>query len=237
MARSEAEYNALTVIQLKKLCKERQLVQKGVKKEIIDRLMEDDKLLDSLAENDPSALTPATVAAGAEEEGDIGIILGSPTKVVQAPPSSSTTTVSTSSPSAAVTTNNNEEYQDETNTTVLFEGRSKYLTQSGLHFIANHQYRPSDYTYLDNRLNPFWTYLTECLPLWLAPNMVTTLGGLHCGLAYGILWYYCPDFDTTPPSWVIMLASYCSFAYYTLDCMDGKQARRTGSSSPLGQLL
>jgi hypothetical protein len=236
MARSEAEYNALTVIQLKKLCKERQLVQKGVKKEIIDRLMQDDKLLDSLAANDPSALTSAVAGGGGagvkEEEGeDIGIILGSPTKVVQAPPSS--TTVSPS-PSAAAT---NVEYQDETHTTVLFEGRSKYLSQSGLHFIANHQYRPSDYTYLDNVLNPFWTYLTECLPLWLAPNMVTTLGGVHCGLAYGILWYYCPDFDTTPPSWVIMLCAYCSFAYYTLDCMDGKQARRTGSSSPLGQLL
>ncbi len=231
MARSEAEYNALTVIQLKKLCKERQLVQKGVKKEIIDRLMEDDKLLDSLAANDPSALTTAPAAVGAgveEEEEDIGIILGSPTKVVQAPPSSTT---------AAPIIDNYEEYQDETHTTVLFEGRSKYLNQSGLHFIANHQYRPSDYTYLDNALNPFWTYLTECLPLWLAPNMVTTLGGLHCGLAYGILWYYCPDFDTTPPSWVIMLCAYCSFAYYTLDCMDGKQARRTGSSSPLGQLL
>jgi hypothetical protein len=233
MARTQAEYNALTVIQLKNLCKERQLVQKGVKKEIIDRLMEDDKLLDSLAENDPSALTPAADGGGVkEEEEDIGIILGSPTKVVQAP--SSSTTVS--SPSAAAV-DNNEEYQDETNTTVLFEGRSKYLSQSGLHFIANHQYRPSDYTYLDNILNPFWTYLTECLPLWIAPNMVTTLGGLHCGLAYGVLWYYCPDFDTSPPSWVIMLAAYCSFAYYTLDCMDGKQARRTGSSSPLGQLL
>ena len=229
MARSEAEYNGLTVVQLKKLCKERQLVQKGVKKEIIDRLMEDDKLLDSLAENDPAALVPPAAVAGVEEEeGDIGIILGSPTKVVQAPPSSTTSSAATAA---------TNEYEDETNTTVLFEGRSKYLTQSGLHFIANHQYRPSEYTYLDNRLNPFWTYLTECLPLWLAPNMVTTLGGVHCGVAYGILWYYCPDFDTTPPSWVIMLAAYCSFAYYTLDCMDGKQARRTGSSSPLGQLL
>jgi ethanolaminephosphotransferase len=27
------------------------------------------------------------------------------------------------------------------------------------------------------------------------------------------------------------------FLYYTFDCMDGKQARRTGSSSPLGQLF
>lgn len=107
----------------------------------------------------------------------------------------------------------------------------------GLYYIANHKYRPSDYTHLDNLLNPMWTYLTELLPMWIAPNMVTTLGGLHCGVAYGILWWYSPDFDVSPPDWVVALAGWCTIAYYTLDCMDGKQARRTGSSSPLGQLL
>lgn len=111
------------------------------------------------------------------------------------------------------------------------------ISPSGLHFIANHEYRPSEYTHLDNLLNPAWTYLTELLPLWLAPNMVTTIGGLHCGVSYGLLWWYSPDFDRSPPDWVVFLAGYCTFAYYTLDCMDGKQARRTGSSSPLGQLL
>ena len=111
------------------------------------------------------------------------------------------------------------------------------ISESGLHYIATHKYRPGEYTHLDNALNPLWTFLTDLLPMWLAPNMVTTLGGIHCGLGYGMLWWYAPGFDKSPPDFVVMLCAYCTFAYYTLDCMDGKQARRTGTSSPLGQLL
>ena len=233
MTRTAAEYNRFTCVQLRGMCKERGLIQKGVKAEVIERLMQNDDAAAAAA--DASATTPAPAPASAqpqpvvekqeEEEEDIGIILGSPTKVLS-------TATTAKSPAAE-----EDSYQDEAKTCKLFEGRSKYLSPSGLHFIANHQYRGGEYTHLDNLLNPFWTYLTELLPLWLAPNMVTTLGGLHCALAYGTLWYYCPDFNTTPPDWVVMLAAYCTFAYYTLDCMDGKQARRTGSSSPLGQLL
>eukprot|EP00581_Thalassiosira_minuscula_P032016 CAMPEP_0183760510 /NCGR_PEP_ID=MMETSP0739-20130205/7817_1 /TAXON_ID=385413 /ORGANISM="Thalassiosira miniscula, Strain CCMP1093" /LENGTH=468 /DNA_ID=CAMNT_0025998503 /DNA_START=158 /DNA_END=1564 /DNA_ORIENTATION=+ len=112
------------------------------------------------------------------------------------------------------------------------------ISPEGLHFISTHAYRSGDYTHLDNLLNPLWTSLTELLPLWLAPNMVTTIGGLHCGVAYAILWYYSPDMNERDvPDWVVFLAGWCTVAYYTLDCMDGKQARRTGSSSPLGQLF
>ena len=111
------------------------------------------------------------------------------------------------------------------------------ISNDGLQYIANHKYRPSDYTHLDNILNPMWTWLTELLPMWMAPNLVTTWGGLHCGLAFGILWWYSPDYDQNCPDWTFLLAAWCTVAYYTLDCMDGKQARRTGSSSPLGQLL
>ena len=187
--------------------------------------------------------TPSTPPKIQEEEEDIGIILGSPTKVT-------TSTAAAVDEDQSPANNNNKSttttpplfhhHQDETNTCILFERSTHHstnLTPSGLHFIANHQYRPSDYTHLDNLLNPLWTYLTECLPLWLAPNMVTTFGGLHCALAYGVLWYYSPDFENDCPDWAVMFAGYCTWAYYTLDCMDGKQARRTGSSSPLGQLL
>ena len=93
------------------------------------------------------------------------------------------------------------------------------------------------YTFIDNALNPIWTKLTDMLPMWLAPNAVTTFGGLHCGLAYYVLWQLSPNFDDVVPDWALFLAGYCTIAYYTLDCMDGKQARRTGSSSPLGQLF
>jgi phosphatidylglycerophosphate synthase len=111
------------------------------------------------------------------------------------------------------------------------------LTDAGVESIAAHQYKPGHYTYMDAKLNPIWTALTELLPISLAPNMVTFIGALHCGLAYGLTWFYSPNFDTPLPDWVVFLSGYCTIAYYTFDCMDGKQARRTGQSSPLGQLF
>ena len=111
------------------------------------------------------------------------------------------------------------------------------LTDDGVEFIAAHKYKPGHYTVLDAILNPIWTSLTELLPLSLAPNMVTFIGALHCGLSYAITWYHAPNFDRPLPDWVVFLSGYCTIAYYTFDCMDGKQARRTGQSSPLGQLF
>lgn len=131
--------------------------------------------------------------------------------------------------------------RDETHTLCLLSEsrrRGECISPSGLHYIANHKYRAGDTTHLDDFLSPtLWTYLTELLPLWLAPNMVTTIGGLHCFAAYLLLWHYAPDFDEDLPDWTVVVAGWCIVAYYTLDCMDGKQARRTNSSSPLGQLF
>jgi hypothetical protein len=118
--------------------------------------------------------------------------------------------------------------------------RTRYcvLTSRGVENIANHKYAPGHYTHLDNLMNPIWVFLTERLiPLWMAPNMVTSLGGLHCALSYFVVRYFSRDYDEPVPDWVILLCAYCSFSCYTLDCMDGKQARRTHQSSPLGQLF
>jgi ethanolaminephosphotransferase len=114
------------------------------------------------------------------------------------------------------------------------------LTQDGITQIAYHKYTPGTYTWLDTKLNPTWTALTNLLPLYVAPNLVTALGGLHCLASYTITTWYIMDPSTvasTIPTWAFLLNGYCNLVYYTLDCMDGKQARRTNSSSPLGQLF
>lgn len=49
--------------------------------------------------------------------------------------------------------------------------------------------------------------------------------------------WYSPDLAQPLPWWVNVLAALCLFAYNTLDAIDGKQARRTKASSPLGQLF
>lgn len=111
------------------------------------------------------------------------------------------------------------------------------LTTDGVENIANHKYKPGHYTFMDTLLNPFWTFITDLLPMTMAPNVVTSIGGLHCLLSYLVVWHYSPNFDQLVPDWVILFSGYCTLAYYTFDCMDGKQARRTGNSSPLGQLF
>ena len=114
---------------------------------------------------------------------------------------------------------------------------SGVLTQDGMTQIARHKYKSGTYTALDNLLNPMWTNLTELLPLWLAPNAVTTIGGAFCLSSYLVSAYYNAKFDSMVPNWVIVWNGICMMIYYTLDAMDGKQARRTNSSSPLGQLF
>lgn len=122
----------------------------------------------------------------------------------------------------------------------LFEPQTRNgasLTQDGVTQIAFHEYKAGSYTFLDNLLNPAWAALTECLPMSMAPNLVTTLGALHCFAAYLVTWQYSANLNETVPAWVLLFSAYCMAAYYTLDCCDGKQARRTQSSSPLGQLF
>jgi ethanolaminephosphotransferase len=87
-------------------------------------------------------------------------------------------------------------------------------------------------------MNYYWNKWVEVLPFWMAPNLVTTTGGMFCLSAFLLTWYYNPLFSANAtPYWVLIVNGFCTWAYYTLDCMDGKQARRTGTSSPLGQLF
>ena len=44
-------------------------------------------------------------------------------------------------------------------------------------------------------------------------------------------------FQQSFPPWTYFFASFTVFMYQTFDACDGKQARRTGASSPLGQLF
>lgn len=111
------------------------------------------------------------------------------------------------------------------------------LTADGVDNIVHHKYKAGTYTMLDNYVNPLWEYLTGLLPLWLAPNAVTTIGASFSLLSYVVTSHVCYDFQGDYPGWVLILNGLCLALYYTLDCMDGKQARRTQSSSPMGQLF
>jgi ethanolaminephosphotransferase len=86
-------------------------------------------------------------------------------------------------------------------------------------------------------LTPMNVYLIEFFPRWMAPNVITLLG-LAAGLiAHACGMYYAMDMQTAMPAWVYCVTALGLFLYQTLDNLDGRQARRTNSSSPLGLLF
>ena len=118
-------------------------------------------------------------------------------------------------------------------------GSWSYISEEGRRQLPKHQYSGCDNSYM---YIYFCSPLAESLvhrfiPLWMAPNLITLLGlGISC-FGYALLHLHSPNLTGVCPGWVWLLEAICTFAYQTLDNMDGKQARRTGSSSPLGLFL
>ena len=71
----------------------------------------------------------------------------------------------------------------------------------------------------------------------MAPNLVTLTGSLI--LFSSLVLILCLDWTLARPlpAWVFIYAGVSVILYQTFDAMDGKQARRTNSSSALGQLF
>ncbi|KAI8975620.1 CDP-alcohol phosphatidyltransferase-domain-containing protein [Mycotypha africana] len=66
--------------------------------------------------------------------------------------------------------------------------------------------------------------------------MITLLGLLTVVVNVITLFYYAPDLGECP-NWVYTSFGICLFVYQSLDAIDGKQARRTQTSGPLGELF
>jgi ethanolaminephosphotransferase len=112
-----------------------------------------------------------------------------------------------------------------------------FITEEGLTDIKNHKYNAGGYSILDNVMNPYWEFVVTLMPKTLAPNAITLLGVIINFAMYGSMFYYDRTMAEDVPSWTYSAVGIGMFMYQTLDAIDGKQARRTGSSSPLGQLF
>uniref|UniRef100_A0ABD2WEG2 diacylglycerol cholinephosphotransferase n=1 Tax=Trichogramma kaykai TaxID=54128 RepID=A0ABD2WEG2_9HYME len=115
--------------------------------------------------------------------------------------------------------------------------KDKILSSGQLKRLSEHKYSCSSASFLDSLLQPWWEWLTQKLPLWLAPNLITVLGLLVNVATTLILVWYAPDAKTEPPRWACFLCALGLFIYQSLDAIDGKQARRTNTSTPLGELF
>ncbi|XP_049880098.1 ethanolaminephosphotransferase 1-like [Pectinophora gossypiella] len=136
----------------------------------------------------------------------------------------------------------------------------KYLTREHLEGFDNYKYMAIDTSPLSVYvMHPFWNKVVEFVPRWVAPNVLTFAGFLLTVLDFILLSYYDYNYlaasslnatetvslnqsplnghtEVIPRSLWAVLAVFL-FLAYTLDGIDGKQARRTQTSGPLGELF
>lgn len=114
------------------------------------------------------------------------------------------------------------------------------LPLSAQEILLLKQRRPSgqeDRSTLSALLQPWWTWAAQRLPPSVAPNALTVAGSVAVVIPTVIQVVLSPDLRMPQPWWSCVLAILGVFVFQTLDALDGKQARRTGTSSPLGSWL
>ncbi|XP_054088974.1 cholinephosphotransferase 1 isoform X3 [Zeugodacus cucurbitae] len=115
--------------------------------------------------------------------------------------------------------------------------KERVLSAQQLKRLSEHKYSCTSSSLLDPWLQPWWNWLVSMTPLWLAPNLITIIGLIVNIVTTLILVSYSPDGKSAPPGWASLLCAFGLFVYQSLDSIDGKQARRTNTSSPLGELF
>jgi ethanolaminephosphotransferase len=114
----------------------------------------------------------------------------------------------------------------------------RYLSQTMCKNLLQYKYDGEDRSYLYRFvLQPMNAFLIRFVPIWAAPNLLTLSGLMLMVIGYLMTYYYAPTFETVMPSWCYLACSFVLYGYQTIDNLDGRQARRTGSSSPLGLLF
>ncbi|XP_060530194.1 cholinephosphotransferase 1 isoform X6 [Cylas formicarius] len=115
--------------------------------------------------------------------------------------------------------------------------KDKLLSESQLRRLGEHQYSCQSVSLCDSILQPYWNWLVLKMPIWLAPNLLTILGLITNIFTALLLIAFSPDAKAEAPRWTCALCAVGLFVYQSLDAIDGKQARRTGSANPLGELF
>ncbi|KAL2103678.1 hypothetical protein ACEWY4_000546 [Coilia grayii] len=112
-----------------------------------------------------------------------------------------------------------------------------HLSGPQLKRLEEHRYSSAGRSLLEPSMQPYWEGLVARVPTWIAPNVITIVGLATNILTTLVLVYYCPTATEQAPTWVYCACAVGLFIYQSLDAIDGKQARRTNSSTPLGELF
>lgn len=108
-----------------------------------------------------------------------------------------------------------------------------FVTEAGIVHLAQHNYKAAPYTPLDNLFEPFWAGSARLLPRWISPNAISLFGGVCASLSTLCCvvagWYASPA--------LYICSGLLILIYMTADAVDGKHARLTQQSTPMGALV
>lgn len=113
------------------------------------------------------------------------------------------------------------------------------LSKEAKEYAKTFVYKSTDdslfYNYL---LSPALNKSLFLIPEWVAPNLITILSLCFNIISFALTTYDAGwDFTKKLAPTVTLIQGLTHFIYIILDNFDGKQARRTGTSSPFGMLL
>ncbi|CAG9584145.1 putative choline/ethanolamine phosphotransferase (CEPT) [Leishmania major strain Friedlin] len=115
---------------------------------------------------------------------------------------------------------------------------NEYIPPAYLPNLRKYKYSSTDLSIVSRYvLQRYWNFVVNLVPMTIAPNCITFTGFLIGMSSTALLLYYYFFEEGVYPSWCLYYAAFALFAYQTLDAIDGKQARRTGTGSPLGELF
>jgi ethanolaminephosphotransferase len=113
-----------------------------------------------------------------------------------------------------------------------------YCPDEALENLKNYKYNSVDKSYVSKYiLKPYWEFCTKLFPLSMAPNLITLTGFSFMVINLIFVIIFVPDLESPTSSWFYFSCALGLWLYSTFDNVDGKQARRTKQSSPLGELF
>ena len=114
---------------------------------------------------------------------------------------------------------------------------SAYLTEDQQQQLRAYSYAGSDNSLLLRLYRPVLEWWVEKVPLFTSPNLITLMGFLSVNSAAVVTLFYSMDMKEPLPRGVYFYNGLAIWAYQWLDNLDGKQARRTKTSSAFGELF
>ena len=108
-----------------------------------------------------------------------------------------------------------------------------FIPDSEISALATHKFQSAGYTWLDEKMDPFWSSVAQRIPRYISPNLISVLGGFCCALA-AVFTVLANHIRWIP---LYFVGPFLIFVYMTCDAVDGKHARQTKQSTPLGAVV